>query len=133
MKRLRKLEGIVEELSGQIEVETVRHPPSAGNSPDGQEGDTPGRSHTSTSSVAGSHRSHETLAATGGEPTAAPARGAQSSTFGLGPLKKSSDVHKHFGRLVLNEKGVTRYVSSAFWNSINDEVRSYTAAQSMQN
>jgi len=119
MKRLRKLEGIVEELSGQIEIETVRQPSSTGNSPEGMEGDTLGRAHNSGSSVAGSHRSQETAAPTSGPTATTPVR---SSTFGLGPLKRSSDVHRQFGRLVLNEKGVTRYVSSVFWTSINDEV-----------
>lgn len=119
MKRLRKLEGIVEELSGQIEIETVRQPSSTGNSPEGIEGDASGRAHTSGSSVAGSHRSHEAAAPTSGPPATTPVR---SSTFGLGPLKRPSDVHRQFGRLVLNEKGATRYVSSAFWTSINDEV-----------
>jgi hypothetical protein len=31
-------------------------------------------------------------------------------------------MHKQFGRLVLNDKGVARYVSSSLWTSITDEV-----------
>jgi len=128
MKRLRKLEGIVEELSGQIEVETVHHPSSAGNSPENPSlrdlDDTGvGRRHGSAPSVANSNHSQDSPAGPGGTMARPPARGSPSSTPGLGLLRKSSDVHKQFGRLVLNEKGVTRYVSSTFWNSINDEVR----------
>ncbi|KAK1752666.1 fungal-specific transcription factor domain-containing protein [Echria macrotheca] len=127
MKRLRKLEGIVEELSGQIEVETVRHPSSAGNSPENpslrdlDDGGF-GRRHGSAPSVANSNNSQDSPAGPGGGMARPPARGSPSSTPGLGLLRKSSDVHKQFGRLVLNEKGVTRYVSSTFWNSINDEL-----------
>ncbi|KAK0631392.1 fungal-specific transcription factor domain-containing protein [Immersiella caudata] len=119
MKRLRKLEGIVEELSGQIEIEAPRQTSSAsvGNSPEsapkrGIE-DVAGRRHDSAASASGSSHGH-------GSPASAPPGRATGSSFGL--MRKSSDVHKQFGRLVLNDKGVTRYVSSAFWTSINDEL-----------
>lgn len=121
MKRLRKLEGIVEELSGQIEIETPRNPSSTsvGNSPESapRKGidELTGRQNDGAASASSSSHGH-------GSPVTGPPGRSIGSASGLGPLRKSSDVHKQFGRLVLNEKGVTRYVSSAFWTSINDEV-----------
>jgi len=122
MKRLRKLEGIVEELSGQIEIETVRQPSgtSPTNSPEAPPrkdiDDAVGRRNDGATSASGSSHSH-------GSPATRPPGRTTGSGSSFAPLRKSSDVHKQFGRLVLNEKGVTRYVSSAFWTSINDEVR----------
>jgi hypothetical protein len=129
MKRLRKLEGIVEDLSGQIEVESVRHPSSVGNSPEAtREDHTPGARLSTVTPT--------------GTPTASASGGADSPTPRLGPAEAklprplsgtmsepgplsrqtSPDVHKQFGRLVLNDRGITRYVSSSLWSSINDEV-----------
>ena len=126
MKRLRKLEGIVEELSGQIEVESVRHPSSAGNSPEAAVA-YPRDEHT----IGGRLGSMPNPTTAGNSGLDSPGIGAvrlatrpgsrsmsETDSFGNG----SPDVNKQFGRLVLNEKGVTRYVSSALWSSINDEV-----------
>ncbi|KAK4154716.1 fungal-specific transcription factor domain-containing protein [Chaetomidium leptoderma] len=127
MKRLRKLEGIVEDLSGQIEVESVRQPFSAGSSPEagaaypkdehaiaGRIGPGP-----SAPSVAGSS-GHGSPGIGGARLATRPASATMSEADSFG--KGSPDVHKQFGRLVLNEKGITRYVSSSLWSSINDEV-----------
>ncbi|KAK4040976.1 fungal-specific transcription factor domain-containing protein [Parachaetomium inaequale] len=124
MKRLRKLEGIVEDLSGQIEVEAVRHPHSAGHSPEaaaayprdehavaGRLG--PGPNVTSSGSP------HDSPGVAGTRLWTRPVSASMSETNSLD--KASPDVHRQFGRLVLNEKGVTRYVSSSLWSSINDE------------
>ena len=35
----------------------------------------------------------------------------------------ASGVQKQFGRLVLQGKSHSRYVSSGFWSRVNDEVR----------
>jgi hypothetical protein len=51
---------------------------------------------------------------------ARPTSASISETDSIG--KASPDVHKKFGRLVLNDRGVTRYVSSSLWSSINDEL-----------
>jgi len=129
MKRLRKLEGIVEELSGQIELEAVRHPGSSAASPD----HLAGHDHEGIRNI-GAHRMGTDAASVSGS-SHGPASPAQSSgtgsgvpsgklSSGAGHLKRTpTDVSKQFGRLVLNDKGVTRYVSSGFWSSINDEVR----------
>ena len=137
MKRLRKLEGIVEELSGQIEVETVRHTSSAGNSPEaigsheGEQQVSRGKhgGGDSTSSRGGSIRSQGSpliVNAAGranaqGQP-ASPGYNSSSHSSPGAPNRSPPDVHKKFGRLVLNEQGVARYVSSALWSRINDEV-----------
>jgi hypothetical protein len=133
MKRLRKLEGIVEELSGQIEVETVRHTSSAGNSPEtvaGHHGrdDLALRPRLSTgfhaANPAGGGHIQESLSAASGSVGARPPARQASGTLSEPdtPHTSSPDMHRRFGRLVLNEKGVTRYVSSAIWSSITDEV-----------
>ncbi|KAH6651298.1 fungal-specific transcription factor domain-containing protein [Chaetomium tenue] len=125
MKRLRKLEGIVEELSGQIEVESVRHPYSAGNSPEAgaayQKDDHAlgGRSMPGPNVTSGSVN-HESPGFTHARLQTRPTSASISETDSIG--KASPDVHKQFGRLVLNERGVTRYVSSSLWSSINDEL-----------
>ncbi|EGO53307.1 hypothetical protein NEUTE1DRAFT_92483 [Neurospora tetrasperma FGSC 2508] len=133
MKRLRKLEGIVEELSGQIELEAVRHPFSSSNSPEGtgghdadghatgatRAGDKPG---TPNGSNLGKN-SPSTGTGMGTDKSGAQGLQTQLNRPPFGPLRRiSSDIHKQFGRLVLNEKGVTRYVSSGFWSAINDEL-----------
>lgn len=127
MKRLRKLEGIVEELSGQIEVETARNHSSSGNSPEaiatnnGGDSNTPGSGHRverADSIAAGStHSQGSPLAPGEGRPSP---YNFNSSSGNL--LQRQDSVNKKFGRLVINDHGKTRYVSSAFWSKITDEV-----------
>lgn len=135
MKRLRKLEGIVEDLSGQIELETARNQSSSGNSPEATNtgSDTlagsGGSSNERAASVGGgSNGSQNSPAALGRSSSETPGHGPgrliSGQTTGMGPLHRTaSDVHKKFGRLVINDHGKTRYVSSAFWSKITDEVR----------
>ena len=129
MKRLRKLEGIVEDLSGQIEVESVRHPSSVGNSPEATRDDhSPGArpstvtpTGTPTASASGAADSPTSRLGPAEAKLPRPLSGTMSEP---GPLSRqtSPDVHKQFGRLVLNDRGITRYVSSSLWTRINDEV-----------
>ncbi|KAI1772142.1 fungal-specific transcription factor domain-containing protein [Hypoxylon cercidicola] len=115
MKRLRKLESIVEDLSGQIEVETARHPSlSAGGSPETVVDGAQDKERRRQSGFAYS----ENLP--GSYPPAA--HHPQTGDPNVPPKNPSGEVNKSFGRLVLNEKGKTRYVSSAFWSKINDEI-----------
>lgn len=126
MKRLRKLEGIVEELSGQIEVETARNHSSSGNSPEAalnNSGDqnTPHsgqRLDRNDSFAAGStHSQGSPLQMSEGRPSP---YNFNSSSGNL--LQRQDSVNKKFGRLVINDHGKTRYVSSAFWSKISEEV-----------
>lgn len=142
MKRLRKLEGIVEELSGQIEVETVRHPYSASNSPEAGAGAGYARddhtmgarlgsvAHAPPPTAGGPQSQDSPTGGPGAEGSRLPGRPGSGATSDPGSLRNASaDVHRQFGRLVLNEKGVTRYVSSGLWSSINDEVGRFSASR----
>lgn len=117
IKRLRKLEGIVEELSGQIEVE-ARHPSSAGESPEDATHDPERKRQDSSNSP------HYVAPPRYPSQPAAPGRLTSTRDSSWGPLQSPTlGVNKDFGRLVLNDKGKTRYVSNAFWSKMNDEVR----------
>ncbi|KAM0543181.1 hypothetical protein ACHAPJ_012436 [Fusarium lateritium] len=122
MKRLRKLEGIVEELSGQIEVESGGKGPSSASSPEAMHTvqtssfETPAPSAQRQLSTASSHVGHMGLA--GGSPRGSDATSDQSETT-------RKHLHQKFGRLVLNDtSGSRRYVSNGFWAKLNDELDS---------
>lgn len=126
MKRLRKLEGIVEELSGQIEVETARNHSSNGNSPEATIN--PGAdSHTPSSGGPRGDRA-DSVAAASNHSQGSPMHAGEgrpspySYNSGSGILQRQDSVNKKFGRLVVNDHGKTRYVSSAMWSKITDEV-----------
>lgn len=127
IKRLRKLEGIVEELSGQIEVDTARNHSSSGNSP---ETITPGNDphlHTTSAGVSRLDRS-ESIAAGSNHSQGSPHQPGEgrpspySYNSGSGILQRQDSMNKKFGRLVVNDHGKTRYVSSGLWSKITDEV-----------
>ncbi|KAH8734650.1 fungal-specific transcription factor domain-containing protein [Ilyonectria robusta] len=120
VKRLRKLEGIVEELSGQIEVESAGKGPSSASSPDVVH---------NNALAAGSDRST----------TFPPRQASSANMFGchsgspkenepagdVNDAAQKKELQKKFGRLVLNEQsGGRRYVSSGFWAKLNDELDS---------
>lgn len=130
MKRLRKLEGIVEELSGQIEVETARnHGSSNGNSPEAISGQ-PGSGETSTpNSGAPRGERADSVAAGSTQSQGSPLQMGEGRpspySFNSGSnVQRQDSMNKKFGRLVINDHGKTRYVSSAFWSKITDEVSS---------
>ena len=113
VKRLKKLEGIVEELSGQIEVESSGRGPSSAGSPETQ--NQVAASKSTSSLVAHTHRSATDSA--GPSPNEFHAPDSQISTH------RSRDVNTQLGRLVLNDhKGSTRYVTHGFWSKLNDEL-----------
>ncbi|KAI2604646.1 fungal-specific transcription factor domain-containing protein [Hypoxylon sp. NC1633] len=121
MKRLRKLESIVEDLSGQIEIETARHPSAslAGSPETAMDTSVQEKERRRQSGIVYS----ENLP--GGYPPADPSKITRTQTGDTGshPLNSPGDAaDTSFGRLVLNEKGRTRYVSSAFWSKVNDEI-----------
>lgn len=117
VKRLRKLEDIVEELSGQIEVEPGGRLPSATVSPDleppkfaASDGQPP--SCTASTGL-------EILVGTGGPCS----KGNDAVIDHAGEKAKRKEVQMTLGRLVLDDqRGTSRYVSSGFWSRLNDEV-----------
>lgn len=131
IKRLRKLEGIVEELSGQIDVDTARgNHSSNGNSPEATI--TPGNDpHSQLVGVGGARPDRADSVAAGsshsqGSPGMQPGEGGRPSPYtynsGSGVLQRQDSINKKFGRLVVNDHGKTRYVSSGLWSKITDEV-----------
>lgn len=110
VKRLKKLEGIVEELSGQIEIETGGRVSSAGASPSNDGSPSTQRAKSASLSAMTSGFADHGDGHTAGD-------GSES------PMMRES--RKQLGRLVLNDnKGTSRYVSSGFWSRLNDEVLS---------
>ncbi|KUJ24615.1 uncharacterized protein LY89DRAFT_605365 [Mollisia scopiformis] len=117
LKRLRRLEGVVEELSGQVEVEAVKHSPSSDNSSSVQK--------DNESENASNHKSN-TVRVVGMDEGSGNRRTwiARSWKLGAGPPKSAygpEEVERGVGRLVLDE-GKSRYVASPFWASISEEV-----------
>jgi len=110
MKRLRKLEGIVEDLSGQIEVETGKHPTSNDGSP---------------VATADSALDAATRRVPQSDPGDASKEKRRSLDFGVS--SPTIGVRRDFGRLVVNDKGRTKYVSNAFWAKVNDEINELKA------
>jgi hypothetical protein len=116
VKRLKKLEGIVEELSGQIDVDA-----SKSNSPESAQAHygAPRRttSHNST-------RQHSMSAKEGPvSPHASVGSRDGDSVSDASEATRREKTRSQFGRMILNDhKGKTRYVSSAFWSKMNDEV-----------
>lgn len=116
MKRLKKLEGIVEDLSGQIEVESGGRNPSSAGSPDDAFNQL--QSTERSASIAQRQMSNTSI---GGPTMQSP--GGSDSMSDRSEAARRKDLQQQFGRLVLNDhNGSKRYVSSGFWAKINDEV-----------
>ncbi|TVY50582.1 Bikaverin cluster transcription factor bik5 [Lachnellula cervina] len=118
LKRLRRLEGVVEELSGQVEVEAVKQSPASDHSSQNRD--------TEPAIDSGSRSAHVRVVGMdegtgtkkewinrawrigGGPPKTAFIAGPENTEVGI-------------GRLVVDE-GKSRYVSHPFWSQITDEV-----------
>ncbi|QSZ37669.1 hypothetical protein DSL72_008768 [Monilinia vaccinii-corymbosi] len=115
LKRLRRLEGVVEELSGQIEVENLNHSPSSNHSsPINKDVESSGESTGKASKV-------ETNGA--GEEKGTTREWATRS-FGrnLAPSKNPYfTMEQGIGRLVL-DSGKSQYVSNPFWAELSQEI-----------
>lgn len=142
LKRLRKLESIVEELSGQVELEQQAGAGVGGSVGSGGGGAlhhqhrsasghaSPGNTTMpdSTSGAPGSSSEGQLQRPLTRTTSAQAAPAAAGATSSLSPSRhvhdhsSMTDINRQFGRLVLNEPGRTRYVSSVFWSRINDEV-----------
>ncbi|KLU82374.1 fungal specific transcription factor domain-containing protein [Magnaporthiopsis poae ATCC 64411] len=143
MKRLRKLEGIVEELSGQIELEATRHG-SSSESPEAATQDATGAARAGMSAETGGGSRHSgcgpsissdygqesPLSGPGnrGPPASVDPAEGPSVQNGVGPEKATPNINRKFGRLVLHDGGRSRYVSSGFWSKINDEINELRTA-----
>ncbi|WXC41116.1 hypothetical protein QX201_000932 [Fusarium graminearum] len=124
MKRLRKLEGIVEELSGQIEVESGGKGQSSASSPEavhpGQNNSFDTSAHNTQRHLSNASSQQGNAGITGESPRGSEATSEQSES-----TRKS--MHKKFGRLVLNDNdtsGSRKYVSHGLWAKLNDELDS---------
>jgi len=92
MDRLRNLENLVKELSGQLEQ---AHAIASSTGDGSSEYNSPRRSTQD--------------------------RDAEDQRD-TSPASNTSNVQKQFGRLVLQDTSRSRYVSSGFWSRVNDEV-----------
>ncbi|EFX01037.1 c6 zinc finger domain containing protein [Grosmannia clavigera kw1407] len=138
LKRLRKLEGIVEELSGQVELEATKQHSSNGGSPEainGTQGSIVGGMNGSSCAdgsvngngiangghglANGAGRGQQSPMMTNMPAVGSPGRLISDSN---GKMKPGKDGERQFGRLVINDHGRSRYVSSAFWSKISDEL-----------
>ncbi|KAL8382200.1 hypothetical protein RB595_006131 [Gaeumannomyces hyphopodioides] len=144
MKRLRKLEGIVEELSGQIELEATRQG-SSSESPEAATQDAPAaasaagvsRARTSVDGGSGSRPSGRgpSISSDHGQEPPLSSPGSRGPLDDVCPGERPFAQHeadptfnRKFGRLVLHDNGRSRYVSSGFWSKINDEINELRTA-----
>lgn len=97
MERLRNLENLVKELSGQLELANA----------------------TSTSTAGSSSRVESPHSSING-----PDKLLQSDPSAISNVKA---VQNQFGRMVLKDSNQSRYVSSGFWSKVNDEVSLQTS------
>ncbi|TAQ91572.1 hypothetical protein B7494_g3 [Chlorociboria aeruginascens] len=107
LKRLRRLEGVVEELSSQVDVEPLKQSPSSDSSLHRDGDANPDSSKSSGVRVVGMD-----------EGTSKKAWMKRNLYLGGGPPKSDFGI----GSLVL-EEGKSSYVSSPFWSSVSDEIQ----------
>ncbi|KKA27748.1 hypothetical protein TD95_001269 [Thielaviopsis punctulata] len=125
LERLRKLEGIVDELSRQLDAEQMKTQ-SAGGSPDTNNGS------GSPSQTIGSP-THGTPGSGISDLTSRsriPRPRADDTAEGTG---KEAVLTNKFGRLVLSDKAKGQYVANAFWSKLTeqlDEIRNETQSYS---
>lgn len=123
VKRLKKLEGIVEELSGQIEIDSKANSPDAVHPSSAHGVPAPRRSGSASTNVGRPHGSSSSATGEHSMSPYAPSPKDTDSTSDASEAARRKDVKQQFGRLVLNDhKGRTKYVSSAFWSKMTDEV-----------
>lgn len=114
LKRLRRLEGVVEELSGQVELEAVKQSPGSDHSQSHKDGDSTGES-------AGKINSVRVVGMDEGSGTRKTWI-ARNFNLGEGPPKTAfgtKKVEAAMGRLVLDE-GKSSYVANPFWASLSE-------------
>jgi hypothetical protein len=121
LKRLRRLEGVVDELSGQVEMEAVKQSPSSDNSSQHRE-----HEHRDLEMTPDSTEKSNTVRVVGMDEGTGTKKEwiTRSFRIGGGPPKTAyvtDNSEAGIGRLVFDE-GKSRYVSHPFWSQITDEV-----------
>jgi hypothetical protein len=111
LKRLRRLEGVVEELSGQVELDGIRHSPGSENSSQPRDGDSTGESiHKPT-----------TVRVVGMDEASNSKKAWLTRGFNLGEGPPKADFVLQekgaAGRLVL-EEGKSQYLSNPYWATL---------------
>ncbi|RDW75995.1 hypothetical protein BP5796_06816 [Coleophoma crateriformis] len=109
LKRLHRLEGVVEELSGQVDNgDTKPSPSSAGSSGAPRDMDVDGKPNSVRVVGMDEGRTKQDWI-------------KRAFALGTGPPKPAFDLEKNFGRLVVDE-GKSEYINDPFWASLTDEV-----------
>jgi hypothetical protein len=114
LKRLRRLEGVVEELSGQVEIETTKT--ASGPPKQTKPVDTEGDSSNKGSPV-------RVVGMDEGSTTARETWANRMLNISGGP-PKSEVLENEMGKLVIDE-GKSRYISDSFWTRLVFEVLLY--------
>ncbi|PHH51789.1 Bikaverin cluster transcription factor bik5 [Ceratocystis fimbriata CBS 114723] len=117
LKRLRKLESVVEELSGQLDAENLSRQ-SVGGSPD----TAPGPNSPNQGLASPVHGTPGSVCSARDESTTrnAPRRSrVEDAAEGSG---KDSTLNNKFGRLVLSDKAKGQYVANAFWSKLTQQI-----------
>ncbi|ATZ49898.1 hypothetical protein BCIN_05g02960 [Botrytis cinerea B05.10] len=116
LKRLRRLEGVVEELSGQVEAENLKASPSSGHS-------SPHNNVESSSESPGGVTKSITNGMNGRDEEKG-TKGQTATRFckmGLAASKSAFTMEEGIGRLVLGS-GKSQYVSNPFWAELSQEI-----------
>ncbi|PQE29949.1 fungal specific transcription factor domain-containing protein [Rutstroemia sp. NJR-2017a WRK4] len=113
LKRLRRLEGVVEELSGQVDAEHSKPSPSSDNS----------STHHKDGELNGEASSKNNVRACISDEGKGTKKEWMRRSFSMGcaPPRTSFTVEEGIGRLVLDE-GKSQYVSNPFWAELSEEL-----------
>ncbi|KAH8596754.1 fungal-specific transcription factor domain-containing protein [Bisporella sp. PMI_857] len=109
IKRLHRLESVVQELSGQIEIDTIKHSPG-GSDNSHRDSDPNSESHKKSVRVIGMDQGSKGTWIN------------RSFNLGEGPPKTTFTLEGAMDTLVLDE-GKSQYVANPFWASITEEVK----------
>lgn len=113
LKRLRRLEGVVEELSGQVDIENAKASPLSDHSSPHNNVESSGES-TGKASKFRTNCMNE-------EQGTKKEWVARSFNMGLAPPKTAFTMEEGIGRLVL-DSGKSQYVSNPFWAELSQEI-----------